>query len=308
MARVSRFGRLATAMVTPFDEQGAFSGGDAVELGRHLQSTGSEALVLAGTTGESPVLSRAEKIELWQSVTEAVTIPVIAGSTTNDTACSIELTREAQAAGVAGILAVTPYYSRPSQSGLARHFAAIAEATSLPVMLYDIPIRTGRKITTDTMVRLAREQPNVLAVKDASGDPAGTARLVAEAPAGFEIYSGDDSLTLPLLSIGAVGLVSVASHWIGPELSEMINRYLEGDVDGAAGMNAQLIDLVAFQSSDEAPNPMPAKAILRAAGWHVGECRLPNGPAPGWLEERAEALLADLESWRAGRRPEPVEP
>jgi 4-hydroxy-tetrahydrodipicolinate synthase len=299
---MSRFGRLATAMVTPFDGEGELDADAAVELARHLQSTGSEALVVAGTTGESPVLSDAEKIELWRAVASAVTIPVIAGSTTNDTAHSVALTKEAAETGAAAILAVTPYYNRPSQAGLTQHFSAVADVTSLPVLLYDIPIRTGRKIATDTMVRLARAHRNVIGVKDATADPAGTARLVAEAPPGFEVYSGDDSLTLPLLAIGAVGLVSVSAHWIGPELSEMINRFFAGDVEGAAQLNLDLIDLVAFQASDEAPNPMPAKAILRAMGLHVGQCRLPHGAAPGWLEERAEALLADLESRRASDR------
>lgn len=302
MAAAARFGRLATAMVTPFGADSTLDVDAAVALARHLAENGSDALVLAGTTGESPVLSEDEKLELWRSVSEAVSVPVLAGSTTNDTAHSVELTKKAESAGVAAILAVTPYYNRPSQTGLFSHFSAVAEATALPVMLYDIPVRTGRKIATETMLRLARECSNVLAVKDASADPAGTARLIAEAPDGFEVYSGDDSLTLPLLALGGVGLVSVAAHWIGPELAEMIARFFEGDVTGAAQLNAELLDLVAVQSSDEAPNPVPAKAILRAMGLPVGECRLPHGPPPAWLEEKAEALLADLESWREKRR------
>jgi 4-hydroxy-tetrahydrodipicolinate synthase len=286
-------------MVTPFGERGELDADAAVALARYLADNGTEALVLAGTTGESPVLSDDEKIELWQAVAGAVTIPVIAGAPTNDTAHSVHLTKEAERAGAAGILAVTPYYNRPSQIGLARHFSAIAEATELPVILYDIPVRTGRKIATDTMVRLAHEHRNVVAVKDATGDPAGTARLLAEAPAGFEVYSGDDNLTLPLLSIGAVGVVSVAGHWVGPELARTMEAFFSGDVAEAARLNRELIHVVAFQSSDEAPNPMPAKAILRAIGLPVGECRLPHGPAPAWLEERAEAVLADLEGWRS---------
>ncbi len=289
-------------MVTPFDADGALDIGAAVELARHLQSTGTEAIVVAGTTGEAPVLSNEEKVGLWEAVASAATVPVIAGSTTNDTAHDVELTKEAEKAGAAAILAVTPYYNRPSQTGISRHFSAIVDATSLPVVLYDIPVRTGRKIASDTMVRLAREHRNVIAVKDAAGDPAGTARLLAEAPPGFEVYSGDDSLTLPLLAIGASGVVSVAAHWLGPELAEMMSRYFGGDVDGAAQLNRELVDFVAFQASDEAPNPMPSKAILRAMGLHVGECRLPHGAAPAWLEERAEALLADLREL-AHRRP-----
>jgi len=296
-----RFGALITAMVTPFDEGGKLDLEGAVGLARHLADNGSEAVVLAGTTGESPVLSDAERQDLWHGLAESLTIPVIAGSTTNDTAHSVELTRMAEAAGVAGSLAVTPYYNRPSQLGLARHFAAVAQATSLPVILYDVPIRTGRKIATDTMVRLAREVPNIVAVKDAAGDVSATARLLAEAPEGFECYSGEDALNLALLAVGAVGAISVASHWIGRELAEMIAAFLAGDVERARQLNAAMIDAVAFQSSDEAPNPMPAKAMMRAMGLPAGECRLPHGPAPAWLAERAEAVLEDLQQWRRAR-------
>jgi 4-hydroxy-tetrahydrodipicolinate synthase len=296
-----RFGALVTAMVTPFDEGGKLDLDGAVGLARHLADHGTEAVVLAGTTGEAPVLSDAERQDLWHALAESLTIPVIAGSTTNDTAHSVELTRTAEAVGVAGILAVTPYYNRPSQVGLARHFTAVAEATTLPVILYDIPIRTGRKIAGETMLCLAREVPNIVGVKDAAGDVSGTARLLAEAPAGFECYSGEDSLTLPLLAVGAVGAISVASHWVGPELAEIIAAFLGGDVERARELNADTIEAVAFQSSDEAPNPMPAKAMLRAMGLPAGECRLPHGRAPAWLEERAEAVLEDLRQWRGAR-------
>ena len=299
--RQGRFGAVVTALVTPFDESGKLDLGGAQHLANHLAATGSDALVVAGTTGEVPVLSDSERRDLWHAVTESSQVPVIAGSTTNDTAHSVELTRAAEAAGVAGILAVTPYYNRPSQVGIARHFTAVAEATSLPVLIYDIPVRTGRKVSTETLLRLARETRNIVGVKDAAGDVAGSARLMAEAPAGFDLYSGEDCLTLPLLSVGAVGAVSVAAHWIGPELATMVEAYLSGDVETARQLNADLIDAVAFQSSDEAPNPLPAKAMMRALGLPSGECRLPHGPAPGWLEERAEAVLADLETWRAGR-------
>ena len=296
-----RFGAVVTAMVTPFDESGFLDLDGAAGLAKHLADNGTEAVVVAGTTGESPVLSDRERLDLFQALAESVTIPVIAGSTTNDTAHSVELTRGAEDAGVAGILAVTPYYNRPSQMGLTRHFTAVAQATSLPVLLYDIPVRTGRKIATETMLRLARELPNVVGVKDAAGDVAGTARLLAEAPEGFQCYSGEDALTLPLLAVGAVGGICVASHWVGREMSEMIRAYLSGDVELARWLNAETIDFVAFQSSDEAPNPMPAKAMLRALGLPAGQCRLPHGPAPEWLDERADAVLSDLEEWRAAR-------
>lgn len=288
-------------MVTPFDDDDRMDLDGALGLAKHLADNGTEAVVLAGTTGEAPVLSDTERLELFRVLAESLTIPVIAGSTTNDTAHSVELTRAAEAAGCAGILAVTPYYNRPSQTGLARHFTAVAQATSLPVVLYDIPVRTGRKIATGTILQLAREVPNIVAVKDAAGDVSATARLLAEAPEGFECYSGEDALTLPLLSVGAVGGICVASHWVGREIAEMIASFLSGDVEEARRLNAETIAAVAFQSNDEAPNPMPAKAMLRAMSLPAGQCRLPHGPAPPWLDEQAEAVLADLEKSRAAR-------
>src|SRR5215210_1818219 len=201
---MARFGAVVTAMVTPFSEDGALDVEAAADLARWLADHGSDGLVVAGTTGEGPVLSDDEKLDLWRAVTEAVTIPVVAGTGSNDTAHSVELTRRAAGTGVAGALIVTPYYNRPSQSGLDAHFRAVAEASSVPVLIYDIPVRTGRKVSHDVLVRLAREVPQVVGVKDAAGDVAGTARLLAAAPDDFEVYSGDDGLTLPLLAVGAV--------------------------------------------------------------------------------------------------------
>ncbi len=217
MSPEPRFGRVITAMVTPFDDDGALDVDAAVELARWLAGHGSDGLVLSGSTGESSVLTDDEKVALWRAVAEAVTIPVVAGSGSNDTAHSVEMTRQAAASGVDGVLVVTPYYNRPSQAGLYEHFRAVAEAAGdLPVLLYDIPIRSGRRIETSTLLRLAREVPAVVGLKDAAGDPPTTAHLVAQAPAGFEVYCGDDAMTLPLLSVGAVGVISVAAHWVGP--------------------------------------------------------------------------------------------
>ena len=194
-----RFGRVVTAMVTPFDDDGVLDLSAAQELARWLASHGSDALVLSGSTGESSVLTDDEKIALWRAVAEAVTIPVIAGSGSNDTAHSIAMTRAATECGVDGVLVVTPYYNRPSQAGISEHFRVVAEAAGdLPVLLYDIPVRSGRRIETATMLRLAREVPNIVGLKDAAGDPPSTAHLAAQAPAGFEIYCGDDVMTLPL--------------------------------------------------------------------------------------------------------------
>jgi 4-hydroxy-tetrahydrodipicolinate synthase len=290
-----RFGSLLTAMVTPFDTDGRLDVDGAVTLARHLVAQGNDGLVLAGTTGESPVLTDEEKTVLWRAVAEAVTVPVIAGSGTYDTAHSIELTKTAEACGAAGILAVCPYYNRPSQAGLEAHFRAVAGATSLPVMLYDIPIRTGRRIEGPVLLRLARDVENVVAVKDAGNDVVAAARLIAAAPDGFDLYSGDDVLTLPLLSVGAVGAVSVAAHWIAPQLKEMITAFLAGDPATARRRNAELLDAVTFQTNDETPNPVPAKAMLRELGLPAGRCRLPHiEPPEANLAGRARELISSL--------------
>jgi 4-hydroxy-tetrahydrodipicolinate synthase len=289
-----RFGAVLTAMVTPFDDAGGLDVDGAVTLARWLVQHGSDGLVLAGTTGESPVLSDDEKVALWEAVGSAVTVPVIAGSTSNDTAHSVDLTARAAQAGVAGILAVTPYYSRPPQAGLDAHFRAVAAATSLPVLIYDIPVRTGRKVAHETIITLAREVPTIVGVKDATGSPAESARVIAEAPAGFDLYSGDDALTVPLLAIGAAGVISVAAHWAGEEIAEMVASFFKGDVDGARRINARLMESWRFQSGDLTPNPIPSKAMMRALGLPSGQCRLPVGPAPEGLEERALEVLGRL--------------
>jgi len=289
-----RFGAVICAMVTPFDDDGALDVDGAVTLARWLTSHGSDGLVVAGTTGEGPVLSDDELATLWRAVREAVTVPVVAGTGSADTAHTIACTRLAADAGVAGALVVTPYYSRPSQAGLAAHFRAVAGATELPVLLYDIPVRTGRKIAHDTMLALARDVPGIVGVKDAAGDVLGSARLLAEAPAGFELYSGDDAMTLPLLAVGAVGLVSVAAHWAGDELSSMIAAFSKGDVDGARLANAALLESYAFESTEATPNPLPAKAACRALGLPAGQCRLPMGAAPPELDAAARRVLAGL--------------
>jgi 4-hydroxy-tetrahydrodipicolinate synthase len=289
-----RFGAVITAMVTPFDENGGLDVDGAVTLARWLTSHGSDGLVVAGTTGEGPVLSDAELGQLWQAVTEAVTVPVLAGTGSNDTRHTIECTKLAQAAGVAGALVVTPYYSRPSQTGLSAHFRAVAACTKLPVVLYDIPVRAGRRIARDTMVGLAREVPNIVGVKDATADPAGSARLMAEAPEGFELYSGDDALTLALLALGAVGAVSVASHWAGEEIAEMVAAWFKGDADGARAWNARLLESYDFESSETYPNPLPAKAACRVLGLASGQCRLPLGAAPTDLDDRARTVISNL--------------
>ena len=291
---MARFGEVITAMVTPFGGDGILDVDGAVSLARWLTENGSDGLVLAGTTGEGPVLTDVEKLELWTAVARAVTVPVIAGSSTNDTAHSVALTRKAAATGVAGVLAVTPYYNRPSQAGLEAHFRAVAEVTDLPVLIYDIPIRTGRKVSHDVLVRLAREVPNVVGVKDAALDVAASARLIADVSDQFEVYSGNDDQTLPLLAVGAVGVISVASHWAGAAIGEMISAFTKGDVARARELNARLLPSWEYETSEAAPNPIPTKVMLGVLGHDVGQCRLPIGPPPPGLEDQAADVLAAL--------------
>jgi 4-hydroxy-tetrahydrodipicolinate synthase len=291
---MARFGAVVTAMVTPFADDASLDVDAAVALARWLVDHGNDGLVLAGTTGEGPVLTDDEKVELWRAVAEAVTVPVVAGTGSNDTAHSIELTRRAAGCGVAGALVVTPYYNRPSQAGIEAHLRAVAEASDLPVLVYDIPVRTGRKVSHDVLVRLARGVHQVVGVKDAAGDPAGTARLLADTPDGFEVYSGDDALTLPLLAVGAVGVVGVATHWAAPHVAEMITSFHKGDVAHARRVNQRLIPSYSYETGDTAPNPIPAKAMMRVLGHRVGQCRLPLGPAPDGLEDRAREVFDAL--------------
>lgn len=288
------FGRVVTAMVTPFDASGALDLDAARDLARWLVDEGNDGLVVAGTTGESPVLTDDERLSLVAAVAEATTVPVIAGMATNDTAHSVHLTAQAESLGAAGVLAVTPYYNRPSQAGIEAHMRAVCAATRLPVVLYDIPVRTGRKMSTALLLRLAREVGNAVAVKDAAGNPAETAALMAAAPAGFELYSGDDGLTLPLMAVGGTGVIGVATHWTAPDHREMFDRFAAGDVEGARRVNARLLESFAFETGDDNPNPLPTKVMMNLLGLRVGEARLPMGPPPAGLEDRARVVLDNL--------------
>jgi 4-hydroxy-tetrahydrodipicolinate synthase len=284
---MARFGSLITAMVTPFDDRGRVDLEGAAELAAWLVGQGSDSLVLTGSTGEGSMLGDDEQVEVWRAVRAAVDVPLIAATGTNDTVHAVGLTGQAGPAGMDGVLVVTPYYNRPPQAGIEAHFRALAGATGLPVLLYDIPIRSGRKISHEVILRLAREVDNVVGLKDAAANPAETARVVAEAPAGFEVWAGDDTMTLPMMAVGAVGVISVAAHWAGPEMSEMISAFQRGDVVKARELLALLIESFDFETGDLAPNPIPAKAMMRAIGQPAGQCRLPLGPAPEGLEARA---------------------
>ena len=296
---MARFGRVVTAMVTPFNNDGSLNLDGARRLAKWLQDNGNDGLVVAGTTGESPVLTDDERLSLFAAVTEAVTIPVIAGTGTNDTAHSVHMTKEATKLGVAGILAVTPYYNRPPQSGIEAHMRAMAAATNLPVVVYDIPVRTGRKIATSLILKLANEVSNIVALKDAAGNPAESAVLMSQAPAGFELYSGDDGLTLPFMAIGGSGVIGVATHWTGQDHQEMFALWEKGDVNGARRINARMLESFAFETGDDNPNPLPSKVMMNVLGLQVGEARLPMGPPPAGLEERAKKVLENLRAARA---------
>ncbi len=291
------WGSVLTAMVTPFDGDGALDLDGAAKLARWLADNGNDGLVVAGTTGEAPVLSEGEKLDLWRAVSEAVTIPVVAGTGTNNTAETIELTRAAGETGAAGVLVVSPYYNRPSQSGIEAHFRAVADATRLPLMIYDVPGRTGRRIAHDVLVRLFHDVDNIVALKDATGDPPAAARLMADV-SHLAIYSGDDSLTLPLLAVGAIGVVGVATHWAAPEFGELIAAFEKGDVVRAREINARLLESYAFENSDTCVFSNAAKAMMRTLGLPVGECRLPLGPAPAGTEDRAREVYAHLHAAR----------
>ncbi|MFI5036497.1 MAG: 4-hydroxy-tetrahydrodipicolinate synthase [Acidimicrobiales bacterium] len=289
-----RLGTLLTAMVTPFTPEGAADLDTAARLARFLVEEGSDGLVVAGSTGEGSSLSDAEKLDLFAAVAGAVTVPVLAGTSSADTARSVELTAKVAATGAAGILATTPAYARPNQSGIAGHLGAMADATDLPVMLYDIPSRTGRKIASATTVALVGAHPNVVAIKDASGDLAVAAHTKAVLGDRLDLYSGDDAVTLAFLAIGGVGLVSVAAHWAGPEFAAMIHGALKGDWEGARTFNERLAASYEFESSEAYPNPMPARAALRVRGLEVGECRAPHARGDATLAAAAAQVVGAL--------------
>jgi 4-hydroxy-tetrahydrodipicolinate synthase len=271
---MSPFGQVLTAMITPFTETGQVDYEKVWRLARHLTDHGSDGLVVTGTTGESPTLTADEKIAIYRTVVESVTgrdVRVIAGTGTYDTAESAHLSRRAADAGVHGLLTVTPYYSRPSQEGLIAHFTAIADATDLPVMLYNIPGRTARRIEVETLKKLS-DHPRIRAVKDAVMDIDFTSQTCHDVPE-LAVYSGQDSYTWPMMAVGAIGVVSVISHLAGDAVAAMVAAAVAGDVAGARDLHHQLLPL-AFACFLE-PNPAPVKAALNSLWEPVGVPRLP---------------------------------
>ncbi|MFA7467259.1 MAG: 4-hydroxy-tetrahydrodipicolinate synthase [Desulfotomaculaceae bacterium] len=291
---VTDFGRVLTAMVTPFNKDQTINFEQAKKLARHLVQYGSDGLVLAGTTGESPTLSKDEKVELFRVVVEEVggDAIVIAGTGGNNTAACVELTRAAEKVGVDGVLQVSPYYNKPSQEGLYQHFKAIAESTNLPVMLYNIPGRTAVNILPQTVIRLA-EIENITAIKEASGSLDQVSELRRALPDHFAIYSGDDSMTLPILSLGGKGVVSVAAHIVGSKIQEMINAFTSGNVTMATKINSSLYPV--FKILFITTNPVPVKAAMNMLGWKVGAPRLPMVDVNESEREALKKVLSDAQ-------------
>lgn len=284
------FGKVATAMVTPFDHKGNIDFEKTTQLINYLISNGSDALVIAGTTGESPTLSTEEKLALFRHSVKVVDgrVPVVAGTGSNNTYASIELTKKAEEIGVDAIMIVAPYYNKPNQEGLYQHFKTIAESTELPVMLYNIPGRSVINMSVDTIVRLA-ELPNVVALKDASGDLDAMTAIIAQTSDDFALYSGDDGLTLPVLAIGGTGIISVASHVIGNEMQKMVKLYESGNPKEAAKIHQRIVPVM--KSLFAAPSPTPVKTALQLKGLDVGSVRLPLVPL---TEEERQTLVSTL--------------
>ncbi|WP_416515887.1 4-hydroxy-tetrahydrodipicolinate synthase [Bacillus velezensis] len=269
-------GNISTAMITPFDSKGNVDFQKLSTLIDYLLKNGTDSLVVAGTTGESPTLSTEEKIALFEFTVKEVNgrVPVIAGTGSNNTKDSIKLTKKAEEAGVDCVMLVTPYYNKPSQEGMYRHFKAIAEETSLPVMLYNVPGRTVASLAPETAIRLA-EIPNISAIKEASGDLDAITKIIAETE-DFYVYSGDDGLTLPILAVGGRGVVSVASHIVGSDMQQMIKNYTNGQTATAALIHQKLLPIM--KELFKAPNPAPVKTALQLKGLDVGSVRLPLIP------------------------------
>jgi 4-hydroxy-tetrahydrodipicolinate synthase len=289
-----RFGRVVTASATPFTPDGDLDLDGVQRLVRHLLDHGTDTVLMAGTTGESPTLTTEEKARLFAAAVEAAGdgAKVMAGTSTYSTAESIELTQMAEKAGVGSVLLVTPYYSRPPQSGLIAHFSAIAEATGLPCVLYNIPSRTACLIEVPTMVRLFEQHENIVAVKDAVGDMAAASRLYRETGGAMEVYSGDDKNLLPLLAVGGVGVVSVLSHLVGPALQELVGAFEAGDTRRA--LELHLRHLALFEGAFATSSPILLKSALNQVGLPAGPLRPPLVGATPEQAGRMRGLLAEL--------------
>lgn len=287
---MSIFGRVFTAMVTPFDANMAVDYRQAAALAKHLVNNGSDGLVVAGSTGEAATLTETERLKLFATVMEAVgdQARVFGGTGTNDTASTVALSKKAAQEGVHGLLLLTPYYNKPSQEGLYRHFSTAAAAVDKPIILYNVPGRTAVNMLPDTVRRLA-ELPNIAAVKESSGNLEQIAELISVLPPRFPVYSGDDALTLPILSVGGCGVISVAAHIVGPAIQQMIEAYFSGQVTEAARIHRDLLPV--FRGLFFTTNPTSVKAAMNLSGFPVGDVRLPLVyPNEGELGKLREVL------------------
>lgn len=287
-------GRVLTAMVTPFKSDMSVDWKRAEELADHLVKNGSEGLVIHGTTGESPTLTHEEEYELYRVVKKAVggKCKIIAGTGSNSTGTTIKSSKEAEKIGVDGLMVVVPYYNKPSQEGMYQHYKAVAAATALPIIIYNIPGRTGINMTPETTARIAADCKNIIGLKDAAGSLDQTSAAKQLCPKDFTIWSGDDSLTLPMLSVGAVGIISVASHIVGKEIAQMVNAYHSGDVKKATEIHLRLMPIfkVLFITS----NPSPVKYALELIGQPAGRPRLPLVEPSDKEKEQIKKVLKDL--------------
>jgi 4-hydroxy-tetrahydrodipicolinate synthase len=285
---MKKFGRLLTAMVTPFDEKGAVDYNQARKLALALIDSGSDGLVVSGTTGESPTLSHDEKLRLFAEIKSVVGDRgvVIGGTGSNNTQQSVELSREAEKTGIDGCLLVVPYYNKPTQEGLYQHFKAIASGTKLPCIVYNIPVRTVTNLAAETTIRLSRIE-NIIGVKEGSGNLGQISKIISGVRKDFLVWSGNDSDTLPLIAMGGYGVISVASHLVGKQIADMINKLLSGDVAEAGRIHNYLLPLV--DSLFVISNPIPLKFVLNYVGFDVGGVRLPLTPP----DEKSIAFIKD---------------
>lgn len=293
------FGQVLTAMVTPFDQHGNVDFDATRTLVNFLITNGSDGLVVAGTTGESPTLTDNEKLDLFRFVAQVAggRVPVIAGTGSNNTRASIELTKQAEQTGVDAIMLTTPYYNKPSQEGLYQHYKAVAQATSLPVMLYNIPGRSAVGVAPETIIRLS-EINNIVSVKEASANLDAMTEIISKTPDDFTLYSGDDNLTLPVLSIGGNGIISVSAHIIGNDIQEMVQSFKNGDVGRAAAIHQEILPVM--KAMFKQPSPAPVKAALNMIGVSVGDVRLPMIPLSGDEKQQLRQMLPPNKITEAG--------
>lgn len=288
------FGRLLTAMITPFHADGSVNYEGAAELARYLVDNGSDGLVVGGSTGEAATMTAEEKLKLFEVVLEAVgdRATIIAGTGSNDTMASVRFTQAAEKVGVHGALVVGPYYNKPTQEGFYQHFKTIAESTTLPIMLYNVPGRTASNVAPETVARLA-QIPNIVAIKEASGNVEQATEIIRITPPDFKVYSGDDALTLPILAVGGSGIISVAGHVVGNQIQAMIGAFLDGDMKKAQQLNLSLLPV--FKSMFVVTNPIPVKTAVGLMGLPAGAFRLPLTPADDVVVAKLKEILKTIQ-------------